>query len=131
LGLLKGSYGPARGKVTVVTDIEVTSLDIDMATHLGMISGELISNCLKHAFPDGEDGTIMVNVSRARLGMIQLMVQDNGIGLPHGFDLEEVDSVGLRLVKAIVRQMSGTFELNPGESGAGFRIVLPTNGAGH
>jgi PAS domain S-box-containing protein len=128
LGFLRGSYNPGSNRVTVVTDIGVAALDIDIATRLGMVAGELITNSLKHAFPNNEKGAIIINVSSNNDGNVELLVEDNGVGLPEGFDLEEADTVGLRLVKAIVGQMSGAFEARPNEKGATFKVVLPSNG---
>jgi two-component sensor histidine kinase len=91
-------------------DVQDTTLSIDTAIPCGLIINELVSNALKHAFPDGRDGEIRVSLEQTQSGY-QLAVRDNGIGLPPDLDLEQTDSLGLQLVLTLVDQLDASIEL--------------------
>ena len=108
---------------TISSDkVQDVTLDIDTAIPCGLILNELVSNALKHAFPDGRRGELKVSLGLAE-GRCQLVVCDNGIGLPAGLDLEQTDSLGLRLVLALVEQLEATIELSQ-DAGAVFTITF-------
>ena len=60
---LSSSYNIDRGRIAIVKDIENISLNIDTAIPLGLIINELLSNALKHAFPNDKAGTIYINIA--------------------------------------------------------------------
>lgn len=127
VNLLKGAHGVNQNRVQIITDIGVIILDVGPAVHLGLVVGELITNCLKHAFPNGKQGTVLINIATIAQGGLRLTVSDNGVGLPPDLDLEEIESVGLRLVKAIASQMSGVLTVLPSDEGAIFEVVMPVD----
>ncbi len=127
VGLLKGAHGLNQSRVQVITEIGEIVLDVGPAVHLGLVVGELITNSLKHAFPNGQHGTVIIDIATIVDGGLRLTVSDNGVGLPPDFDLEEIESVGLRLVKAITTQMSGELTVLPSNEGAMFQVVLPVD----
>ena len=94
-------------------EVEDVYLDIYHAIPCGLIIQELISNSLNHAFPEGREGEIMVQMQQKKNGSTQLIIKDNGIGLPSGMDLFNTKAVGLRLVKDFVKQLDGTIHSNP------------------
>ena len=98
------SYGVHSSKVTLVIEIEETSLPIDTAIPCGLIIQELVSNALKHAFRDGRQGKVTIGLQSAGSNR-RLTVQDNGIGLPAGFDLRNATSLGLHLVRILADQL--------------------------
>ncbi len=127
---LMASYSGASASVAVVIDVAPDlQLDIDTAVPCGLIINELISNALKHAFVDGRPGTLWTSVSRIADQELELVVRDNGVGLP--VDVQELAtrSLGLRLVNRLVRQIKGTLEMDSSE-GARFRVVFPYPHAG-
>jgi len=96
-------------------------LMIDTATPCGLIINELLTNSLKHAFPDGKPGTITIEFSR-KDDEITLRVGDNGVGLPQDFDPNESETQGLMLVKNLVEnQLDGTIKI---ESNGGARFEI-------
>lgn len=101
-------------------DVGKTLLDINTAVPLGLIVNELISNSLKHAFPDNGQGEIMVKFNKVG-DEFHFMVADTGVGLPRDLDIEHTRSLGMRLVNALVGQMNGTIELER-ENGTCFLI---------
>lgn len=88
-------------------------LDMDDAVPLGIIINELVSNSLKYAFPEKNDGEIRVKLRREEgsNNNFILIVSDNGVGIPENIDIEDLDSLGLQLVTTLVDQLDGEFEL--------------------
>lgn len=101
----------SHSQVVIKVDVEPLQIGIETAIPLGVILNELISNCFKHAFPDGRQGQILVRVHSAGSNRVFLSVEDNGKGLPQGFDLASCQGLGLRLVAALTRQLRGSFSV--------------------
>jgi two-component sensor histidine kinase len=110
------SYGVTERAVKLEIYVEDITLDISMVIPCALIINELVSNSLKHAFPEswkraGETGRICIDLRRANAkDNIILTVSDNGIGLPEGFEIENCTTVGLRLVNMLVKQLRGTID---------------------
>jgi PAS domain S-box-containing protein len=98
-------------------------LDINTAIPLGQIVNELISNALEHAFPDGRVGEIRIRLIALEASQFELIVEDDGIGLPPGVDVNRSETLGLQLVGLLVRQLDGTIEASS-DGGARFRLVV-------
>jgi two-component sensor histidine kinase len=94
--------------VTIKTSVEDVVLGIDMAIPCGLIISELISNTLKHAFPDGRRGEIFIGLHQDKDSIIHLMVKDNGMGMPQDVNLDDPDTLGLLLVKILARQLDAS-----------------------
>ncbi len=117
------SFGANRGKIAIVINVEDISLDIDTAIPCGLIINELVSNSLKHGFPDGRKGEIVVALGRVE-GGIELRVADNGVGIPEGVEIKKTRSLGLRLVTILAEdQLQGGIELER-DGGTDFRITF-------
>lgn len=91
---------------------------------LMLIVTETMINSLKHAFPRGAGGSIAVRVARLDDGQVELVVQDNGTGLPAGFDPVGAGGLGLRLIRSLAQQLGGELSMT-GEGGTVTRIVFP------
>ena len=116
------SYDLSSRKITLTKDIEkITTLRIDDATPCGLIINELVSNSLKHAFPEGQEGEIKVTLRSNKEGEVEMTVGDNGIGMPKDLDLENSESMGLTLVNALTGQLQAKIELNR-EKGTEYKI---------
>ncbi|ASV07374.1 histidine kinase [Leptospira interrogans serovar Canicola] len=100
-------------------------VSIETAIPLGLIVNELATNSLKYAFSNGKDGMISVHL---RLDVLEsiLEVEDNGIGMPEEFDLDKSESLGLKLVGILARQLRGKFILLPSgkEKGTKFQVIF-------
>ena len=94
-----------------------------------LILNEVVSNALKHAFPDGKGGEVRIEICAESDQQLTLTVSDNGVGLPEGLDLHNTTSLGLQLVKTLVRQLDGTMEIH-GQGGTEFKtgFVIPQTG---
>jgi len=121
-GRLQQSYGIAGSRVGIHVNVDV-SLTIETSIPCGLILNELVSNALKHAFPEGRGGE--VNISMIKAGdRLVLTVQDNGIGFPEAVDFQNTKSLGLELVNLLVGQMNGAITLTV-EGGTTFTITFP------
>ncbi|XGV99678.1 MAG: sensor histidine kinase [Leptolyngbya sp. BL-A-14] len=119
---LFSSYNINANTITLKTNVEDVSLDIDMAIPCGLIINELVSNALKYAFTD-QAGEITIDLQRESQQTIMLTVRDNGIGLPADLELAQANSLGLKLVKDLVNQLEGTIELHR-DRGTEFKVTL-------
>jgi PAS domain S-box-containing protein len=91
--------------------VDSTSLDIDTAIPCGLVLNELVTNALKHAFSGRKHGRIRVSFQEMSRLYYELIVQDNGIGIPQSITIETTESLGLKLVQILTTQMNGTLEL--------------------
>lgn len=96
-------------------------LDIDTAIPCGLIINELVTNSIKHAFPDGV-GKITVRIEQEQ-NEYHLEVSDNGVGLPPDLDITQTQTLGLLLVNSLVGQLDGELEVVWGE-GTSFHITF-------
>jgi PAS domain S-box-containing protein len=110
---LFSSYGINPEAMSLNTDIKNVFLDIGTSIPLGLIINELVSNSLKHAFPDKRKGEIQILLKPIDEKEVELTVSDNGIGLPEDKDPEKTNSLGLHLVTILAKdQLHGTLELD-------------------
>ncbi len=114
---------PATG-VSLELAIPEIALPIDVAIPCGLILNELITNALKHAFPDGRQGSIRISVERPDATRVTLTVTDNGVGLPTGFDIARCHSMGLRLVDTLARQLNAQLGLEV-RGGTSCQLTFP------
>lgn len=91
--------------VTLMPGIERICLPVEDAVPCGLILNELLSNSLKHAFPDSRKGFVRVCFRSTDNEEVELEVADNGIGLPADFRLEDSRSLGMRIVGALIHQL--------------------------
>lgn len=122
---LFAGYVKDSNLIQIKVDAGDFSLGIDEAIPCGLIVNELVSNSLKHAFPDGRNGEVTVLCHAGDDGRVALTVADTGIGLPPGLDLGTTETLGLQLVTMLVTQLNGTVEMNSGQSGTEFDITFP------
>jgi PAS domain S-box-containing protein len=90
-------------------DTEEIPLSLDVAIPFGLLANELLSNCVKHGFANGRKGRIDISIHRVP-GAVRLVVQDNGAGLPEGFDAARTKSMGLKLALSLAHQLGGRLE---------------------
>ena len=107
------SYGANKGKIALVMDINNIALDINNAIPCGLIINELLTNSLKHAFPEGKEGEIKIAVHSMNENTIDLVVGDNGIGISEDVDFRTTKSLGLQLVTMLAEnQLHGEIILD-------------------
>ena len=112
------SQGP-----TLIVDADRADLPTDRAISLALIVNELITNAMKHAFPEGETGTIAISFRVAAEGY-ELVVADDGVGVRPGFEVNASDGLGMRLSTSLAEQIDGTLQIGPGAGGRGTRASI-------
>jgi PAS domain S-box-containing protein len=117
------SYQADSGQITLDVETDKVCIGIEQAVPCGLIVNELVSNALKHAFPDGQQGEIRVTL-RADGRQMMLLVKDDGIGLSERLDYQNTSSLGLQLVNSLVSQLNGAVTLEPGQ-GTEVRVTFP------
>lgn len=122
-GELLRSYAIEGDRIQLTTSAENLPLTIDAAIPCALLANELFSNCIKHAFPDGQVGHIWVTFRRVADGKLQLQVRDNGIGLPAAVNPQSVGSFGLQLVGILCEQLRASLEIKR-HPGTTFTITL-------
>ena len=106
------SYWPLANDIRMQANIENVILGIDKAIPCGLIVNELVTNSLKHAFPDGRKGEVVVNVCPYVDHQMLLSVRDNGIGMPNDLDIRNTHSLGLQLICTLSDQIDGSIEVD-------------------
>ena len=116
------TYKVSSKNIHLNMDLEENAFfDMDIAVPLGIIVNELVSNSLKHAFPDRDKGDIQIKLHSdknkeykckdCKSTNFVLTVSDNGIGIPENLDIEDLDTLGMQLVTSLVDQLDGELEL--------------------
>lgn len=86
-------------------------LSLERTIPCGLLVNEIITNSLKHAFPDGKAGVISLSVRRSTANECELTITDNGIGLPDNVEPGQGDSMGMQLIPAFVAQLGARYQL--------------------
>jgi PAS domain S-box-containing protein len=124
---LRGTYGTDASEVVFRIQVENVSLGIEKASPCGQIISELVSNSLQHAFgaERSNGGRIDIRLACGGDDRYELVVADNGAGLPPGLEPATSDSLGLRLVTILAEdQLGGSIDWQNDE-GARVRITFP------
>jgi PAS domain S-box-containing protein len=118
------SYQVYSNLIDVKFGVGLVNLNLDQAIPCGLIINELVSNALKYAFNEGQEGTIFIRLAEKE-GIISLSVEDNGKGLPEGFDHTATETLGLQLVVTLVEQLEGSMDLqSSAQSGTKYLITF-------
>jgi two-component system, sensor histidine kinase PdtaS len=119
------SLGPEGERIAIRKRVAPIGLPLEQSVPCGLIINELVSNALKHGFPDARVGEITVELSPTNEQRLVLSVRDNGVGLPPGFDSELRATLGLQLVSLLAKQLGGQLTVGR-EDGAGalFSVVF-------
>lgn len=138
---LMESYLVGNDEINLKLDLEQANFDMDTSIPLGIIVNELVSNSLKHAFPEKKNGEIYISLRRIEKSALKpehssgdtdckrdfdyaLTVADNGRGIPESIDFKNVESLGLQLVNILVEQIDGCIKL---ERDQGTKFILGIN----
>ncbi len=116
------TYVADPSRIKLEMDVEDVMIDINIAIPLGLMVNELISNSMKHAFPEGNSGEIGVKF-KEHADQCVLEVSDTGVGFPPDFDFEKSDSLGLQLINSLTQQISGELKLEK-DQGTTFKITF-------
>lgn len=115
------SYQRTLGDIQLKIQVDEVFLDLDCAVPCGLILNELMTNALKYAFPNGRNGTILVELRTGADQTVSLQVADDGIGLPADLNVANIKSLGLQLINSLTKQMDGKLEVE-NTNGTAFRV---------
>lgn len=110
------AYGITNNQVTYIIDAENILLDVELAIPCSVIISELVSNALKHAFPNGAQGEISIEVCNIRPSGWKILVKDNGIGIAKKSEAESETTLGLQLVHNLAAQLNGEVTINSADT---------------
>lgn len=125
------TYGQLAGRVSVAYRLSPAALQMDQAVPCALIVNEMLSNALKHGFPDNRSGSVAVTFQRTDDQTFLLSVQDDGIGITADIDPEHTESMGMILITELTKQLCGRLSIgSPGGTGTEFRVTFPVDGYG-
>ncbi len=119
---LFSAYDVAAGRVRLSVEADAAKLDTKRAVPLGLILNELVSNALKYAYPGAAAGELRVRLE-AKDGFLSLSVEDDGVGLPPGFDPETDGNMGAELVRLLAEELKAELVFDSGK-GLKVRVTL-------
>src|SRR5262249_33085319 len=115
--------GAASPQLEIVVDRQ--NVPLEQALSLALMTHELITNAIKHAFAPGAAGRIRIGFTARPDGGSELSVSDNGKGMPEGFDLNPSKSLGMMLVQRLTQSLNGELRVRSGAEGTEITITLP------
>lgn len=117
---IKECYSSEKN-INFILDTEKVFLDVAQAVPMGLIVNEAINNTVKYAFPKDAKGEVSISFKNTEKDFYQLIISDNGIGLPEDFNIDETESLGMNLMRGLADQLDGTFSL---ENKNGLKIMV-------
>jgi two-component system, sensor histidine kinase PdtaS len=122
------AVGAMQTRIVFEVDVGHIPFSLDRAVPVGLIVNELLTNSLKHAFPNRETGTVRVEGRRAVDGTVTITVSDDGVGLPSAELMDRARTLGYRLVKRLSGQVGAAISVER-HDGTCHSIVLPPEAA--
>lgn len=119
----------ANAKVNLEFRLAPATVSIDTAVPVGLMLNELVTNALKYAFPNERPGRLLVTLDALADGAFALGVHDDGVGLGPDFQLEQANTLGLRLVRMFTRQLRAEVTLHSESGHTGFDIQFKETAA--
>jgi two-component sensor histidine kinase len=121
------SYNVEPERIKLKNEVDSMQMDVDLLVPLGLILNELLSNALKHAFPEGKEGQVQVKVKKQQNGFL-MEVSDNGIGINEEKFFQPSDSFGLRMIKAFCEKLKAKMEVT-NQNGTHIQLYIPEKAA--
>jgi two-component sensor histidine kinase len=114
-------YFDTKAKINFILDTDKIYLDVAQAVPLGLIINEILNNAIKHAFPFERKGDVIISLKNLENNKYQLIISDNGIGLPENFDIAQEKSLGMNLIIGLTNQIEGNFDI---KNENGLKIII-------
>ena len=124
MGNIITTFDGITGRINFEIEMRDIKLEINQAIPCGLIINELVTNALKHAFANGQNGMVRITAKYTEENEVELNVNDNGSGFSEGLDLKKSKSLGLRLISLMVDQLHGTLDIR-NRPGAEITIKWP------
>lgn len=107
---IKKTIGSEKNNTELDIKVEVGGLNINQAIPLGLMLNELMTNSLKYAFTNRQEGKIIVRITRSD-NNVKVVYEDNGEGYPDDTDFEDTDSFGHTLIQTLLKQLSEDYKV--------------------
>ncbi|GGG49237.1 hypothetical protein GCM10011414_18830 [Croceivirga lutea] len=120
---LKRSLKRDASKIQLTIAIPELVLGIDTVIPLGLIINEAVTNALKYAFPDDRDGEITITIQKNKSENYTLTIEDNGVGFSENLNPKDLNSLGLKLIYNLTRQLKGNIS-RTALNGTGTKYVI-------
>lgn len=105
------SYGIDHRQIRLHAELDSVCLELDDALPCALLISEVISNSLKHGFPNRREGDVCIELRSDIGNKVSIALSDNGVGLPEDVDWTTSRSLGLRLVRALAEQLRATLDV--------------------
>jgi two-component sensor histidine kinase/tetratricopeptide (TPR) repeat protein len=103
------AYKIDESKIKAKMKLDEIHLNLDESIPCGLLINEIVSNALKHAFPNGENGEINIHLSKKE-GFIRLQIADNGVGFNDETTIQKQESFGFLLIETLAKQLEADME---------------------
>lgn len=127
LSLINNMY-LLNNNIKLITDIDDFELDFSQSITVGQIINELVQNTVKHAFEKSDKDCSVKVVLKNHSDQISLSIEDNGKGFSDDFTLNDLQTVGLKLVVMLAEQLDAKIQFSPNQP-TGFQFKIPMNGS--
>jgi two-component sensor histidine kinase len=118
------SFGQKAENISLKIDMSEIELDVDSAVPIGLITNELITNSIKHAFPNKQKGNILITLAQEEDGLLKLIISDNGQPTSNRSIIDKNKGFGTLLIQLLTTQLGGTLEKS-NEAGTSTIIQFP------
>jgi PAS domain S-box-containing protein len=116
-------YG--RSGIRLNLQVEPLNASMEIASRVGLVTSELLSNSFEHAFDRIETGLVEVRMSQLSGGGLRLTVSDDGLGIPNSMQWPSTATMGGRMVAGLIEGLEGTMQLGRGAAGSYVTIDVP------
>jgi two-component sensor histidine kinase len=114
-----------RSGIRMNMQIDPLHVPIEVATRVGLVTSELLTNTFQHAFDRMDTGLVEIRMSQLSAGGLRLIVSDDGVGIPVKKEWPSTDTVGGRIIAGLIEGLEGTLHLGRGAAGSFVTIDVP------
>lgn len=114
-----------RPGIRCAIDVEPVDAPVEVATRVGLVLSEVVTNAFQHAFSDRDTGVVDIRLITLSDGAVRLTISDDGNGIPEDVDWPAGDSLGGRIVQGLIEGLEGTMSLGRGAAGTIVTVDLP------
>lgn len=114
-----------RAGVRVNTDVDDATCNSELAAKIGLVVSEVITNALQHAFEGRDEGLLDVRMSSLDEDHVEIVVEDDGVGLPDDKTWPSKESVGGRVVTGLLQELRAERDVTSGPNGTTIRLKIP------
>lgn len=125
IGKVASTFPRLSDNITLTTEFDPVTVTVRKAVPLGIITAELLTNTVKYAFPGNNKGKIEISL-KMNNERCSLEISDDGIGFADGFDISSTETIGLSIVKSLIKQIGGTLTVES-RTGVKYHISFPIN----